>query len=73
MSSAVKKREQGQMETRINATSPAELGELEEGINKMASSLQVARNELKSNVEQFGLEQQLRCSSSDPDRSLGFY
>lgn len=52
MRTAIKKLEQGQMETRITSASPAELGELEEGINTMASALQVARNELKSNVEQ---------------------
>jgi len=51
MRTAVKKLEQGQMDTRIDTISPAEMGELEEGINKMASSLQRARNELSSNVE----------------------
>ncbi len=50
MRAAVKKIEQGELETKIAHNSPGELGELEEGINKMSSSLLSARDELQSHI-----------------------
>lgn len=52
MRSAVKKLEQGELETRVNTCAGGEISELEEGINKMAASLQNARDELQNNIDQ---------------------
>lgn len=52
MRSAVKELEQGQLDTRVNTHSGGEISELEEGINKMAESLQKARDELQENIDQ---------------------
>ena len=52
MRAAIQKIEQGKLETYIDTRSPGELGELEEGINKMAAALQKARDNLESNIEQ---------------------
>jgi len=52
MRAAVRKIEQGKLETEIDTHSPGELGELEEGINNMTAALQRARDGLESNIEQ---------------------
>lgn len=52
MHSAVKKLEQGYLETRVNTYSSGEISDLEEGINKMAEALQKARDELQENIDQ---------------------
>lgn len=52
MCEAVKKLEQGQLETRINTFTGGEISELEDGINKMANALQSARDELQHNIDQ---------------------
>ncbi|EKD54455.1 MAG: hypothetical protein ACD_60C00079G0008 [uncultured bacterium] len=52
MRAAVKKIEQGKLDTHINTQSAGELGELEEGINNMASALKNARDGLQANIEQ---------------------
>lgn len=52
MRSAVRKLEQGQLETRIHTYTGGEISELEEGINKMAEALQDARDELQNNIDQ---------------------
>lgn len=52
MRKALKKLEQGQLETRIVTYSGGEISDVEEGINKMASSLQQAQDELQSNIDQ---------------------
>lgn len=52
MRSAIKKLEQGQLSTRVHTASGGEISELEEGINKMASSLQLAQDELQNNIDQ---------------------
>jgi two-component system sensor histidine kinase BarA len=41
----------GNLSVRTNVTSPGELGELERGINQMASSLQAAQKELTRQIE----------------------
>jgi two-component system sensor histidine kinase BarA len=52
MRAAVKKLEQGELSTRVNTKSGGEISELEEGINRMAASLQQAQDELQSNIDQ---------------------
>lgn len=52
MRSAVRKLEQGKLETRIHTFSGGEISELEEGINKMAVALQHARDESQSHIDQ---------------------
>lgn len=48
---AVEKIKNGNLETRVGATSHWELGILESGINTMASSLQIAHEEMQHNVD----------------------
>lgn len=50
MRAAIKDIEQGKLETQLDAQSPGELGELEEGINHMASALQNARDNLEMHI-----------------------
>ena len=52
MRAAVKKLEQGQLDTRVHTHTGGEINELEEGINNMAATLQHARDELHENIEQ---------------------
>ncbi len=59
MRSAVKKLEQGQLETRVKTNTGGEISDLEEGINKMAEALQKARDELQDNIEQATADLQL--------------
>lgn len=51
LSDAVEKIKDGNLETRVNTESLWELGILESGINTMASSLQVAHEELQHNID----------------------
>ncbi len=51
MRAAINKLEQGELETRLEAISPGELGELEEGINNMAVALHSARDELQKHID----------------------
>lgn len=50
MRAAIKNIEQGKLETQIQTQSPGELGELEEGINHMATALLKARDNLESHI-----------------------
>jgi len=50
LTGAVKKIAQGELNTRIRIDSGGEIGSLEEGVNKMASEMQVIRAELLSQV-----------------------
>ncbi len=59
MRSAVKKLENGQLETRIHPSSIGEIAELEEGINHMAAALQDGRDELQQNIDQATSDLQL--------------
>ncbi len=58
---AIKNIENGKLETRINTNTSDELNELEDGINKMAASMQKAHDELQANVEKatYDLKQSL--------------
>ena len=47
---AVKQIEQGKLNTRIEIDSGGEIGSLEEGVNKMASEMQLIRSDLQSQV-----------------------
>jgi two-component system sensor histidine kinase BarA len=51
LTDAVEKIKNGNLETRVGATSHWELGILESGINTMASSLQIAHEEMQHNVD----------------------
>ncbi|HSX19617.1 MAG TPA: response regulator, partial [Gammaproteobacteria bacterium] len=51
LTSAVEKIKNGDFATRVNSESHWELGILESGINTMASSLQIAREEMQHNVD----------------------
>jgi len=50
LTDAVKKIAQGELNTRINIDSGGEIGSLEEGVNKMASEMQLIRADLQSQV-----------------------
>jgi len=50
LTDAVKKIAQGELNTRINIESGGEIGSLEEGVNKMASEMQLIRSDLQSQV-----------------------
>lgn len=52
MRKVVRQLEQGQLETRVKTQAGGEIRELEEGINKMAETLQQARDELQNNIDQ---------------------
>ncbi len=52
MQAAVQEIGQGRLETQIDTHSSDELGQLEEGINNMATALRKARDDLKNNIEQ---------------------
>lgn len=51
LTDAVEKIKNGNLETRVNATSHWELGILESGINTMAGSLQIAHEEMQHNID----------------------
>lgn len=51
MTTTVEKIRDGILEARVNASSQWELGILESGINAMASSLQVAHEEMQNNID----------------------
>ena len=61
LTDAVKKIAQGQLNTRINIDSGGEIGSLEEGVNKMASEMQLIRTELQS---------QINCATADLKKTL---
>jgi len=50
LTDAVKKIAQGELKTRIKIDSGGEIGSLEEGVNKMASEMQLIRTELQSQI-----------------------
>jgi len=50
LTDAVKKIAQGELNTRIDIDSGGEIGSLEEGVNKMASEMQLIRTDLQSQV-----------------------
>ncbi len=50
LTDAVKKIAQGELNTRIDIDSGGEIGSLEEGVNKMASEMQLIRSDLQSQV-----------------------
>ena len=50
LTQAVKKIAQGELNTRIEIDSGGEIGSLEEGVNKMASEMQMIRSDLQSQV-----------------------
>jgi len=50
LTDAVKKIAQGELNTRIEIDTGGEIGSLEEGVNKMASEMQLIRSELQSQV-----------------------
>lgn len=51
LTKAVKSIEQGELNTRIQIDSGGEIGSLEEGVNKMASEMQLIRTDLQSQVD----------------------
>lgn len=51
LTKAVKSIEQGELNTRIETDSGGEIGSLEEGVNKMASEMQLIRSDLQSQVD----------------------
>ena len=51
LTKAVKSIEQGELNTRIEIDSGGEIGSLEEGVNKMASEMQLIRSDLQSQVD----------------------
>ena len=51
LTAAVEKIKNGNLETRVNTNSQWELGTLESGINTMASSLQIAHEEMQHNID----------------------
>ena len=50
LTDAMKKIAQGELKTRIEVDSGGEIGSLEEGVNKMASEMQLIRSDLQSQV-----------------------
>lgn len=52
MRKVVRQLEQGHLDTRVKTSTGGEIRELEEGINKMAATLQQARDELQNNIDQ---------------------
>lgn len=51
LTDAVKKIAQGDLDTRVATNSGGEIGSLEEGVNKMASEMQMIRSDLESQVD----------------------
>lgn len=52
MRKAVRRLEQGYLDTRVHTNTGGEISDLEEGINKMADTLKSARDELQNNIDQ---------------------